>query len=528
MNISGENYIGYKNSAQNSKTFTTFNPQLNTPNSWSFHEASEEEIDEACSLAEMAFPIYKQMPGAKKAEFLRTIADEIGGLGDELISVYTQESGLPEGRAIGERGRTMGQLRAFASLLEEGSWVEATIDSAQPNREPQPKVDIRKMLFPLGPIAVFGSSNFPLAFSTAGGDTASVLAAGCPVIVKSHPMHAGTGELVASAIIAAAEKTGMPNGIFSNLNSSGIEVGQRLVLNPKIKGVGFTGSIKGGMALYKLAGEREEPIPVFAEMGSVNPVVVLPSALLENGENWAKQYASSIMLGAGQFCTNPGLILAIKSTSLDSFITDLGKEIGELESSCMLHPNIHENYEKEKQKLSNQGGVNVVAENEKSVSPNYARQKVLTVNGSNFLKNNKLQREVFGPFSIVVRCEDVNQLEQVISKLDGQLTGTILGTSSELEKYSKIAQALQNKVGRMLFNGVPTGVEVCPSMQHGGPFPASTDSRFTSVGTSAIKRWVRPVTYQNWPEHLLPMELKDDNPLEIMRIVDGEHTNRKI
>ncbi len=528
MKISGRNYIGYRTSTQNSKTFNTFNPKLNTPNPWSFNEASDEEIDEACSLAEQAFLEYKLIPGVRKAEFLRSIANEIEGLGVELISVYTQESGLPEGRAIGERGRTMGQLRAFASLLEEGSWVEATIDTAQPNREPQPKVDIRKKLFPIGPITVFGSSNFPLAFSTAGGDTASALAAGCPVIVKSHPMHAGTGELVASAIVKAAEKTGMPNGVFSNLNSSGIEVGEQLVLNPKIKGVGFTGSIKGGMALHKLAGERQEPIPVFAEMGSINPVVVLPSALLENGENWAKQYASSIMLGAGQFCTNPGLILATKGTSLDSFIKHLGKEISALESSCMLHPNIHDNYEKEKKELSGQGGVNMVVENEKNVGPNHARQKVVTVNGSNFLKNSKLQREVFGPFSIVVRCEDTNQLEQVISKLDGQLTGTLLGDSTELEKYPKIVQALQSKVGRLLFNGVPTGVEVCPSMQHGGPFPASTDSRFTSVGTAAIRRWVRPITYQNWPEHLLPVELRDENPLEIMRLVDGEHTNRKI
>lgn len=528
MSISGKNYIGYKKSAQNSSTFTTFNPQLNTPTPWTFHEASGTEIDEACSLAAEAFLEYKLMSGAKKADFLRSIANELENLGDELITAYTQESGLPEGRAIGERGRTMGQLRAFASLLEEGSWVEAAIDTAQPNREPQPKVDIRKKLFPVGPIAVFGSSNFPLAFSTAGGDTASALAAGCPVVVKSHPMHAGTGELVASAIIKAAEKTGMPNGVFSNLNSSGIEVGEQLVLHPKIKGVGFTGSIKGGMALHKLAGKREEPIPVFAEMGSINPVVALPSALSDAGENWAKQYASSIMLGAGQFCTNPGLILAIKSTSLDRFIEHLGKEISTLEASCMLHPNIHENYEKEKRELSGQGGVNIVAENEAIVSENYARQKVLTVNGGNFLKNNKLQREVFGPFSIVVRCEDANQLEKVITKLDGQLTGTILGETEELEKFSKIIQALQSKVGRMLFNGVPTGVEVCPSMQHGGPYPASTDSRFTSVGTAAIKRWVRPITYQNWPEHLLPVELRDDNPLEIMRIVDGEHTNRKI
>ncbi|MGB3151388.1 MAG: aldehyde dehydrogenase (NADP(+)), partial [Maribacter sp.] len=506
MSISGGNNIGGEITTKGSKTFKTFNPKLNVSNTWTLHEATDEEIDDACKLAEGAFFTYRNLSGRKKAEFLRAIAIEIENLGDELISVYIQESGLPEGRAIGERGRTMGQLRAFATLLDEGSWVEATIDTGQPNREPLPKADIRKKLFPIGPIAVFGSSNFPLAFSTAGGDTASALAAGCPVIVKSHPMHAGTGELVALAITTAAEKTGMPKGVFSNLNSSGIEVGRQLVLNPKIKGVGFTGSIKGGTALYKLAADRKEPIPVFAEMGSINPVVALPSALLENGKDWAKQYAGSIMLGAGQFCTNPGLILAVKSTSLDSFISNLGKEISALEPSCMLHPNIHNNYEKEKKELSDQGGINVVVENETSVLPNFAQQKVVTVNGSNFIKNPKLQREVFGPFSIVVRCEDVTELEQVLLKLDGQLTGTILGSSAELKKHQKVVQALQSKVGRILFNGVPTGVEVCASMQHGGPFPASTDSRFTSVGTAAIKRWVRPIAYQNWPNDVLPLE----------------------
>ncbi len=337
-------------------------------------------------------------------------------------------------------------------------------------------------------------------------------------------MHSGTGELISSAVIKAAERTGMPDGVFSNLNSSGIEVGQRLVLHPRIKGVGFTGSRKGGIALYNLANERKEPIPVFAEMGSINPVVALPSAVSEKGDDWAQQYAGSIMLGAGQFCTNPGLILGIKSNGLDSFIETLGKEIEKLEPSCMLHPNIHSNYEKGKQELSGQGGTNVVAAYESEVAPNVAQQKLLTVNGSNFLKNPKLHQEVFGPFSIVVRCADSEELEQVLDQLEGQLTGTVLGNAEEIKKYDKIVDALQNRVGRIIFNGVPTGVEVCPSMQHGGPFPATTDSRFTSVGTSAIKRWVRPVSFQNWPAASLPEALQDDNPLEISRIVNGKHT----
>jgi len=526
--IKGLNYIGEEVSAKGDTIFSTFNPKSNQETGWKFHEATKQEIDEAVELASEAFKTYKDFSGKRKAEFLKTIAEEIEALGDTLIDTYMQESGLPEGRAKGERGRTMGQLKAFATLLEEGSWVEATIDTAKPDREPLPKVDIRKMLFPIGPIVVFGASNFPFAFSTAGGDTASALAAGCPVIVKSHPMHAGTGELVSRAITEAAKKTGMPKGVFSNLNSRGIEVGQQLVMHPKVKGVGFTGSIKGGTALYKLANERPEPIPVFAEMGSINPVVALPSALELKGEEWAAKYAGSIMLGAGQFCTSPGLILGVKSTSLDNFIKALGTEISKLEPSCMLHPNIHSNYEKGKKELSEQGGVNVVAENETAVAPNHARQKVLTVNGANFLKNPKLHQEVFGPFSLVVRCEDAKELSAVLNALEGQLTGTLLGNAAELNKYESVVDALKSRVGRIIFNGVPTGVEVCPSMHHGGPFPATTDSRFTSVGESAIKRWVRPISFQSWPPALLPDALKDENPLGITRIVDGKHTNKKI
>lgn len=526
--ISGANYIGNKRSKKGYHTYKTFDPKLNIETEGVFYETTQEELDEAANLATDAFKAYKHYSGHKKAGFLKAIAEEIEALGDELIAMYVKESGLPEGRARGERGRTMGQLRAFATLLEEGSWVQAAIDTAQPNRQPLPKADIRKMFFPLGPIAVFGSSNFPLAFSTAGGDTASALAAGCPVIVKSHPMHAGTGELVASAIIKAAQKTDMPNGVFSNLNSSGIKVGQQLVMHPKVKGVGFTGSIRGGTALYRSANERKEPIPVFAEMGSINPVVALPSALEEKGEQWAMQYAGSITLGAGQFCTNPGLILGLKSKSFHTFISTLGTEISKLEPGCMLHPDIHLAYEKGKQEVSQQDGTSVIAEYKAETAPYHAQQKVLTVDGSDFLRNPALHKEVFGPFSIVVQCTDPNELETILNHLEGQLTGTVLGNAEEIKKYAGIVDALKERVGRIIFNGVPTGVEVCPSMQHGGPFPASTDSRFTSVGTSAIRRWVRPVSYQDWPNESLPDELKSENPLGIMRIVDGVHTDKKV
>jgi len=526
--ITGKNYIGSQLSAKGATVYKTFNAQLNIENEQVFIEATTDEINEAVNLASEAFKLFRSISGKKKAIFLNTIADEILALDDALIEIYCLETGLPEGRAKGERGRTVGQLRSFAELVAQGSWVEATIDTAEPERQPMPKSDIRKMMIPLGPVVVFGASNFPLAYSTAGGDTAAALASGCPVIVKSHPMHAGTGELVASAIVKAARKTGMPNGVFSNLNSSGIEVGSQLVKHSGVKAVGFTGSINGGRALYNLAAQREEPIPVFAEMGSVNPVIILPNALQNRNESLAKTYASSITLGAGQFCTNPGLLLGIKSDELSSFIQDLSKEIIEISPSCMLHPNIIEAYESNKEKILSQPELNVVADYDLDVQINYARQTITTVKGNTFLQNPTLHQEVFGPFSMVVECDDAVQLEAVISQLEGQLTGTIIADEDEISNYLSVVSALQNRVGRIIYNGVPTGVEVCPSMVHGGPYPSSTDSRFTAVGIHSIKRWVRPFSYQDWPNELLPDELKNQNPLGILRLVNNKQTKHVI
>ncbi len=526
--MTGKNYIGNSLSAKGNKTFKTFNPLLNVENESVFTEASQEEIDEAAALASKAFQVYNKKSGNEKVAFLRAIAEEIKALGDALVEVYISESGLPTGRAKGERGRTIGQLNAFATHIEQGSWVEASIDTAQPDRAPLPKDDLRKMLIPIGPIVVFGASNFPFAFSTAGGDTASALAAGCPVIVKSHPMHAGTSEMVASAIIKAAEKTGMPNGVFSNLNSSGISVGQALVKHPKVKGVGFTGSIKGGRALFDLAAQRPEPIPVFAEMGSINPVILLPEALSKSTANWAKTYAGSITLGSGQFCTNPGLLLGIKSDALNEFGQILAEEIVKVEPSCMLHPNIFGAYENNKAKAISQEGIEVLADYSGDAKNNFGRQVVSKVDGKTFLENATLHQEVFGPFSLLVACDDEEQLAEIISQLEGQLTGTIIGSKQEVTSNPGIVAALQNRVGRIIFNGVPTGVEVCPSMLHGGPYPASTDARFTAVGVDAIKRWVRPFSFQSWPNELLPDELKNENSLNILRNVDGVKTRNKI
>jgi NADP-dependent aldehyde dehydrogenase len=526
--ITGKNFIGNVLSATGNKTFKTFNPKENIENSYVFVEASKAEIEVAVSLAKEAFKAYREISGTKKSDFLNEIANQIENLGEELIVIYCKESGLTKERAISERGRTIFQLQSFAKLVKEGSWVNAIIETADVNRKPIPKVDLRKTSIPLGPVVVFGASNFPLAYSTAGGDTAAALAAGCPVIVKSHPMHAGTGELVASAIIKAAEKTKMPNGVFSNLNSSGIEVGSVLVEHPEIKAIGFTGSVQGGRALFNLASQRAEPIPIFAEMGSVNPVVILPNSLKNNIEKWAKTYANSVTLGSGQFCTNPGLILGIKSDELTNFMEVLAKEIIKIEPSCMLHPNIIGNYEKNKTKMQQQKGLQTIATIKDNVATNYGRQIVTTVEGKTFLENPQLHHEVFGPFTMVVSCENSNQLEEIISNLEGQLTGTILGDKKEISNYKNIVAVLKNRVGRIIFNGVPTGVEVCEAMQHGGPYPASTDSRFTAVGVQSIKRWVRPISFQNCPNEFLPKELKNENPLRILRKVDGKLTKESI
>ena len=507
--ITGKNYIGNTLSAKSAVTYTTTNPKTNEANKTLFYEASNEEINKAVAKAQSAFATYSQLPGSKRAAFLNAIADNILELDDTLIQCYMSESGLPEGRAKGERGRTIGQLRMFATLIENENWRNPTIDQGDSNRQPMPKPDLRKVLIPLGPVVVFGASNFPLAYSTAGGDTASALAAGCPVIVKSHPMHSGTGELVSQAIIKAAVETGMPDGVFSNLNSSGIEVGQALAKHPDVKAIGFTGSIRGGRALYNLAAERNEPIPVFAEMGSINPVVITEGALKNRGEELAATYASSITLGTGQFCTNPGLIIGVKSASLSKFVKDLGEKTSDMDAQCMLHPNIAKTYAEKSEKMSYEKGVQIVAAHTGDIRENYVHAQLATVEGAEFLRNSKLHQEVFGPFSLVVLCDDDQQLLEIIRHLEGQLTATVIAEKDEYGSLAPLVTALQNRVGRIIFNGVPTGVEVSDAMTHGGPYPASTDSRFSAVGNQSIVRWVRPFSYQDFPVDLLPDFLKN-------------------
>ncbi|PAC32504.1 aldehyde dehydrogenase (NADP(+)) [Flectobacillus sp. BAB-3569] len=488
-------------------------------------ENLQQHIDSIMQKAAEAFKIYRKVSGKEKALFLRTIAQNILDLGDSLIQIAHQETNIPEVRLIGERTRTCFQLETNARLLEEGSWVEARIDTALPNRQPMPRPDIRKMLIPIGPVVVFGASNFPFAYSTAGGDTASALAAGCPVVVKGHPAHAKTSEMVAEAVLKAVSACGLPDGTFAHVAGHSFEVGRALVLHPVTKAVGFTGSLNGGKALFDLANQRPEPIPVFSEMGSINPVVLMPQKLNAEASQVALTYANSITLGMGQFCTNPGLILAIDNPDLDTFIETLSQAVEQVAPAAMLNAGIYQNFEGKRTVALSQEGVKTEVESliEKT-GIIQAIPTIASVSSSIFLENPTLHQEVFGPYSLIVKCTDLDNLLQVIEHLEGQLTATLIATEEELQENPAIFETLRNICGRLIFNGVPTGVEVCYAMQHGGPFPATTDARFGAVGPDAIKRWVRPASFQNFPENLLPAELQSQNPLNIWRIVNDEWT----
>lgn len=487
-----------------------------------YPEATTESINAALQEAHIAFLSYKNFSNKKKAEFLSAIADEIEALDQILVSTAMRETNLPEARIVNERGRTTGHCRMFATLVEEGSWVEARVDTALPNRMPAPKPDIRKMLVPIGPVVVFGAANFPLAYSTAGGDTISALAAGCPVIVKAHPAHPETSGLVADAIKKAIEKCGLPGGVFQHLYGAGFQVGQSLVKHPLTKAVGFTGSLAGGKALFDLANQRPEPIPVFAEMSSINPVILLPESLSRNFEKTAASLAASITLGVGQFCTNPGLILAVEGTGLVKFMEFLGNEIQKAMPGTMLHQGIADNYAKKLAQAFAQKGVTIEGQSSATGTTAQGKPLVASVLAESFIKNPTLAEEVFGPFSLIVKCKSLDELNTVANRMQGQLTASVFGEEGEISNCSSLMNVLVEKAGRLIINGVPTGVEVCPSMQHGGPFPATTDSRFSAVGTDAIRRFSRPVAFQNFPDSLLPDELKETNPLGIWRLYNGE------
>jgi len=488
-----------------------------------FKDATVEEINIIMQQAWKAYHEYRKFSLKQRAHFMRAIAAELEECGDALIQTAMRETNLPEARLRNERARTIYQLESYAMACEKGDWLEASIDKAVPDKNP-PKPDIRKMLVPLGPVVVFGASNFPFAYSTAGGDTASAFAAGCPVIVKAHPAHPQTSQIVADAVLHAAAKCNMPNGIFAHVIGNSFETGKVLVMHPFTKAVGFTGSYSGGKQLFDWANQRKEPIPVFAEMGSVNPVFLLPEKIQTEASSVASMYAASVTLGVGQFCTNPGLIIGIESEGLKKFIHDIGKAIQPITPGTMLHPGIADAYAAKREEALMQENVHLVAESEVAPKDLQGQPTIATVDGKTFLANPVLHKEVFGPYSLVVRCAGMKEMIEVARHLEGQLTATLMATVNDIKENEELVEAVKNICGRLILNGVPTGVEVCPSMQHGGPFPATTDARFTSVGADAIKRFARPVAFQNWPDELLPDELKEGNPLGIWRRVNNEFT----
>lgn len=517
MKLTGQNFIGATKSGDGSTTFQAVDPESEEQLSPEFHEATGQEVNEAIERAEAAYTEYSKKSGAEKAAFLEAAADEIEALGDELIERCSRETALTEGRLTGERGRTVNQLRLFAEVVRDGSWVDARIDTGED------KPDVRSMRTALGPVGVFGASNFPLAFSVAGGDTASALAAGCPIVVKAHPAHPGTCEMVATAIQNAVEKTGMPEGTFSMVHGFSHEVGQAIAKNPLIKAIGFTGSYKGGKALFDTAAQRPEPIPVYAEMGSTNPIFVLPGAMKEKRDELAEGLFNSVTLGVGQFCTNPGLVVHESSEEGNQLHEAVSSLMKQHQPGTMLTSGIHQAYQKGIEELKKSSGVAVVAEGEKQ-GGNKGQSYMLRVDANQFVKNKNLEEEVFGPSTLAITANHKDELMQVAEQMSGHLTATLYGTEEDLENYADLVDLLRRKVGRLIFNGFPTGVEVNHAMVHGGPFPATTDSRMTSVGTRAINRFARPVCYQDFPESMLPDELKSDNPLGIWRLVNGERT----
>lgn len=484
-------------------------------------------IHEVMVRSRQAFESYKKCGGLQRAAFLEQIAVQIEARKESLVQTAKAETNLPEPRLNGEVARTTGQLRMFANLLKEGSWVEASIDTADPQRQ-LPKPDIRKMLVATGPVVVFGASNFPLAFSTAGGDTASALAAGCAVVVRAHFGHPKTSQLVFEAIGEAIAISGMPAHTVQHVATPGNETGKELVIHPFTKGVGFTGSFNGGKALMDYAATREEPIPVFAEMSSVNPVVLYPGALAQKWKEWAGTYASSITLGVGQFCTNPGLLFGIKSEAFNLFRQQLGEEISKIAPATMLHEGIAAHYtEKLQQQLLN-NQLSIVGESVTAACNGQAKALVASVSGADFIQTPGLAEEIFGPYSLIVECENKEELKQALLTLGGQLTTTLMAEEEDAAVYGDVVELQSNLAGRIIWNNVPTGVEVCASMVHGGPYPATSDQRFTSVGTGAIRRWVKPVAFQNFPDGLLPKELKNVNELQILRLVNNDYTRADI
>lgn len=483
-----------------------------------FKDTSIAELDQIMESSWNAYNTFRSLNIQTRARFLRVIADHLENSGDGLIHVAQKETNLPEARLKNERGRTVFQLRSYADACEKGLCVDVRIDHANTDRTP-PKPDLRKMNIGVGPVVVFGASNFPFAYSTAGGDTASAFAAGCSVVVKAHPAHPGTSDMVAEIILKAVKETGMPSGVFQHVHGISFEVGKHLVMHDCTKAVGFTGSFIGGKQLYDWAQMRKEPIPVFSEMGSVNPVFLFKEKIVSQAEQIADMLAGSITLGVGQFCTNPGLMIACDGEELNHFKNIITAKINNAAAAKMLHPGISKAYVEKKSKALEQANVEVLAEGI-GLENGEGQATIATTTGRNFLNNPHLHKEVFGPYSLLVICRDINELNEVAASLEGQLTASVFMSENECNIHQSTINILELKCGRLILNGVPTGVEVAWGMQHGGPFPATTDVRFGAVGPDAVKRFSRPISYQQFSDIMLPDELKESNPLHIPRLVD--------
>lgn len=526
MTITGEMLIGFSSVRGNEGEQRAFNPATHSEIAEPvFGMGGVAEVGRAASLAAQAFDVYRNAPLAKRAAFLEAIADNILDLGDELIERAHAETGLPLQRLQGERARTVGQLRLFAQVVRDGHFLDSTIDHAQPERQPLPRADLRLAKVPVGPVAVFGASNFPLAFSVAGGDTASALAAGAPVVVKAHSAHLGTSKLVGCAIQKAVKENGLPEGTFSLLFGSGRTLGEALVSHPAIKAVGFTGSRQGGLALLRIANARAEPIPVYAEMSSINPVFLFPAALEHRAEAIGRAFVDSLTMGAGQFCTNPGLVLAVDGAGLDRFVQAASEALTTRPAQTMLTPGIFDAYCAGTRNVDAVEGVEKVAQGQPAGERANAAQAALYVTDAQRLLNSpELEAEMFGPASVVIRARNVDELLEVAEHIEGQLTVTLQIDAADHADAQRLLPVLERKAGRILANGFPTGVEVCHAMVHGGPFPSTSNAMFTSVGATAIDRFLRPVCYQDLPDALLPDALKERNPLGVWRFVDGEKT----
>ncbi|TWT90217.1 NADP-dependent fatty aldehyde dehydrogenase [Pseudobythopirellula maris] len=521
--VTGKHFVGGQRSAEGTDSFEASNPATGETLDGRFLEAADSEIDRSLALADESFAALQQAPAETIAGLLDKIADGIEAAGDALLARAHAETALPMPRLTGERARTVGQTRRFAAIVREGSWRQARIDRSDPARTPLPKPDVRTMLHAVGPVVVFGASNFPLAISVAGTDTVSALAARCPVVVKAHPAHPGTCEMLAAVIDQAVRDAGLPAGVFSLLHGRSHRVGAALVTHPKASAVAFTGSLKGGRALADAVAARPQPIPIYAEMGSVNPVFVLPSALEQRGDAIAEGYLQSVNLGVGQFCTNPGLLLAAGGPPLDRFLKAAGEKAAAAPAATMLHDGIRSAYQEGVASIRDTPGVEAVGPARAAAGDaNQAACSLFTAPLSLLAEHESLAAENFGPSSIVLRCESPDDMLAFAEQMEGSLTATIHGTEQDLQDHAPLVRLLERKAGRLIFNGFPTGIEVCAAMHHGGPYPATTHSGFTSIGNAAIYRFASPVCYQDFPDSALPAELQNANPLGLMRLVDGQ------